>query len=154
MLREAYNMKQRIYSIQWLAAILVLCRTVSAAELPTTTQKPDTTKNAAMEQDLQYVNPGEEISAQTGQNFSMLLSSNPTTGFRWSLAVVPEAAIATLITNEYIPPAKAMIGAGGNEKWSFRAVGKGRTSISFIYTRPWEKDAEPARRETFSINVR
>jgi inhibitor of cysteine peptidase len=140
----------------WLMIGFLACHAVTANEAPAPTpvSQPPASGSAIMEQDLQYVNPREVVTVTVGRRFSLVLASNPTTGYQWQLAAAPDPAIATLVTNEYLPPAGALIGAGGDEKWTFRAVGAGRATISLIYVRPWEKDAEPARRETFTVEVR
>jgi len=85
--------------------------------------------------------PGE-IKLTPGQTFSLHLNSNPTTGYRWGLAS-PTNQIVQLVTNRY-EPAKhkaGMVGSGGVEHWTFKAVGKGRTELVLEYARSWEKSA-------------
>lgn len=140
----------------WLTTWLLTCQLATSSEEPAavpvlSTSLPEKTD---MEQDVQYVNPGEVVTVSPGRRFSLVLASNPTTGYQWQLVASPDPAVAVLVTNAYLPPSGNLIGAGGDEKWTFRAVGPGRASITLIYVRPWEKDAEPARRETFTVDVR
>ncbi|MCL5958678.1 MAG: protease inhibitor I42 family protein [Chloroflexi bacterium] len=37
--------------------------------------------------------------------------------------------------------------------WTFKAVGKGNTTIVMKYVRPWEKGGSPAQTRTFDITV-
>jgi zinc transport system substrate-binding protein len=52
--------------------------------------------------------------------------------------------------NEYIAPQTTLIGAGGKEEWTFKALKEGTTIISMGYSRPWES-TPPV--ETFSLTV-
>jgi predicted secreted protein len=46
-----------------------------------------------------------------------------------------------------------MVGAGGKEIWTFKALGSGKTTIDMEYVRPWEKRVEPVDRANFLVNV-
>ncbi len=47
-----------------------------------------------------------------------------------------------------------MVGAGGREVWTFRAVGRGECKIGLKYVRPWEKDVPPVREAVFQVIVK
>ena len=126
-----------------------------AMPAPANTPAPRPVEQAAaiQDQNQQYVNPGATTSVVAGCRFTMTLASNPTTGYQWHMEKKPEPTVAILITNVYCPPETKMCGAGGHEKWTFLAKGQGRTTITFAYTRPWEKNIEPALRTTFTVEV-
>ena len=44
-----------------------------------------------------------------------------------------------------------MVGAGGVENWTFKALAKGETTISMEYSRPWEGGEKAA--QTFELTV-
>lgn len=46
---------------------------------------------------------------------------------------------------------KPIVGAAGKEIWTFKALKKGKSTISMEYRRFWEKGAPPAK--TFSLTV-
>jgi inhibitor of cysteine peptidase len=83
-----------------------------------------------------------EIQLAVGQTYSLHLDSNPTTGYRWSL-VSPANQVVVLVTNSYEPSAHkaGLVGFGGMEHWTFKAVGQGRTELVLEYARSWEKVA-------------
>ena len=90
---------------------------------------------------------------EIGQKFTVILESNPTTGFRWQLAKPLDESIVKIIDSEFrtlatkFPPPP---GTGGIEIWTFEAVAVGSTEIAMEYVRPWE-DAPPAKKQTFVV---
>ena len=94
------------------------------------------------------------IEVDVGQEFALVLGSNPSTGYRWQFAEPLDEAVLAFVGSEYRPPEANPIGAGGPEIWTFRAVGRGATTISLKYIRPWETDVPPARTATFPVVVR
>ena len=99
---------------------------------------------------------GPVMDVETGKQFVVNLSSNPTTGYHWSLAKPLDHKIIKLVNTEYQPSpgSQNRVGAGGREVWTFRAVGQGYTVMEFKYARDWEKDKPPARRHTLRVRVR
>ena len=47
-----------------------------------------------------------------------------------------------------------MVGAGGTEIWTFRAVREGKTTLTFGYVRPWEKGIAPVKTVAWPVTVR
>jgi len=97
----------------------------------------------------------ETIEVTVGEEFTISLDSNPTTGYSWELTG-PLPAWLELIGSEYIPTPTdpPMVGSGGIEEWTFRANAAGTATITFEYRRPWEEDQPPAERKTFVIVAR
>jgi inhibitor of cysteine peptidase len=110
--------------------------------------------NAAEEQMEEYLSPGETVTLDCSRRFAVRMSSNPTTGYGWQLAQPLDEKIVVLVTNDYIHPNTRLIGAGGNEVWIFKAVGRGQAEIARKYVRPWEKDRPPAETNVFKIVVK
>jgi inhibitor of cysteine peptidase len=81
-----------------------------------------------------------EVKLAVGQTYTIDLDSNPTTGYSWRLAS-PTNKVFMLVTNTYEPRAnnQRLVGSGGVEHWTFKAVGKGRAELALEYVRPWEK---------------
>ena len=91
---------------------------------------------------------------KVGQEFNITLESNPTTGYQWQLANSLNETILEFIGSEYKPSESGLIGSGGEETWTFRAVNSGTTEISLKYVRPWETDVLPIKEQTFAIIVK
>ncbi len=86
----------------------------------------------------EYMDPATLIEVEEGDEFAIVLESNPTTGYQWKLAEPLDEQIIHLVKTAYEAPDKELLGAGGEEKWTFEAVGLGDTSITLAYVRPWE----------------
>ena len=99
----------------------------------------------------QFTDPEKQIATSPGQEFKITLGSNRTTGFMWELAAPLDESVVKLSGSEYKAPQSRLEGAGGAEVWTFRAVGRGQTTITIKYARPWEKDKPPVRTIVFRI---
>lgn len=99
-----------------------------------------TASGCSMDAVKEYSDPSVTIEVEKGEEFAIVLGSNPTTGYSWRIAGELDAAVVTLESSEYIEPKDKALGAQGEEKWTFKAAGIGRTTIGMIYVRPWEVD--------------
>jgi len=93
------------------------------------------------------------IATPAGSRFTITVPSNPSTGYSWRLANRPSAKVVTSAGSKYNEPAEPMPGRGGTETWTFDAVKAGATTISMEYLRPWEKKAQPAKKQLFAVRV-
>jgi len=93
---------------------------------------------------MEFTNPVKPIIVKKSQSkFSIILQSNPTTGYVWALKSYDNTLI-TPVKQELYPAAdKKIMGAPGYEKWTFRIKDSGFivahiTNISLAYLRSWE----------------
>ncbi len=103
-----------------------------------------------------YSDPSMPVSVRAGENFIIKLASNRTTGFLWKLTSPVDKKILKCENVNYISGDETGIiiaGFAGEERWTFKAAGPGKTEVFFDYIRPWEKDTAPAKSLTFKINV-
>jgi len=94
---------------------------------------------------------GGSVTVPVGETFEIVLESNPTTGYSWGPAEVPDC-VEQEGESEYdsdAPP--TMMGAGGEETWRFTAVETGEGTLRLEYRRPWEEEPDVAG--TFEIEV-
>jgi inhibitor of cysteine peptidase len=77
------------------------------------------------------------------------LESNVTTGYSWELVGQPDAAVLELVDSTYVEPETELVGAGGEEVWTFRAVGEGSTRLELDYVGPSGETPD----EPFALNV-
>lgn len=103
---------------------------------------------------ITFTDPQKTIVVKkTEPKFAVLLQSNPTTGFSWSLKSY-NADLIRAISRTFYPSKTGLIGAGGYEKWVFAVrpaafVVPQTTSITLIYARPW--DLEGAQASNFKV---
>ncbi|MDY6892887.1 MAG: protease inhibitor I42 family protein, partial [Chloroflexota bacterium] len=69
----------------------------------------------------------------------------------WRLAEDVDENVLRLANSEYSAPETTLVGAGGQEVWTFEAVGAGETTISLEYVRPWEEGVPAV--DTFQLTV-
>jgi len=93
------------------------------------------------------------IETTVGQDIVIALESNPTTGYGWQVGGRVDSAIVAQISSDYEPSPSTALGAGGHQRWTFRAVGRGTTTIRLDYARPWELTS-PVKSTTFTLVVR
>jgi len=98
---------------------------------------------------------GESIQAYAGTDFQVTLASNPTTGFTWSITTPPDNKVVTEKGSTFIAPptgSNAVVGAGGQEVWTFHAVAPGNTTMVFANQRA-EAGTPPAQTHSVSVLV-
>jgi predicted secreted protein len=98
--------------------------------------------------ELKAENSGETFKGKPGDTITILLKSNPTTGYNWSVQQ-NDNNIIKLVNSKYNSDSK-LIGAGGNQKYTFKLLNPGKTELKLVYKRAWEK-VPPIR--TFNLNV-
>jgi len=103
----------------------------SGHEVPVDVTYDDFMKN-------QHISRSVEIPANG--TLTVTLFSNPTTGFRWSEeASINDGTVLEQTGHEYVAPGQeGVVGAGGQEVWTFKALEKGETTVSMEYGRPSE----------------
>ena len=102
----------------------------------------------------------DAITAELGTQFALLLESNPTTGYGWQLAEPLDESLVILVSKEYeqskestASEGEEMVGVGGEDVWTFRAVGEGKTEISLKYVRSWEPSSPDDETITITVNI-
>ena len=103
----------------------------------------------AKEDALREEDSGRQVELAVGEKMFITLDSNPTTGYQWEVADVDESVLTQLGIG-YDADSPQLIGSGGEETFTFEAVGVGETSLQLIYHQPWD-DAPPD--DDFSVTV-
>ncbi len=98
-------------------------------------------------------NNGDSINLKINDTVEINLESNPTTGYGWFLSDKTNESIVSLVDSEYIASEKdeKMVGVGGYETFTFKAVSKGETRIILNHERPSEEDTDLL--ETFEVTI-
>ena len=88
------------------------------------------------------------IEIASGRDVVIDLASDPTTGHEWRIGALPDARVLALLNADYVAGATA---GGGLQRFTFRAVAPGTTTMRFDYGRPW---MAPLKSATFNALVR
>jgi len=96
--------------------------------------------------------PSRRISVKQGEDFTLTLPSNRTTGYSWRMGEL-SPGVVQLLDHVYRQAADtpALVGAGGEERWTFKAVGAGQVTLRFEYVRPWEAGVPAIRKAEFVV---
>lgn len=96
-----------------------------------------------------YADPGLTIQVAARDRFAVELEGNPSTGYMWHAHV--DDRHLELLGQEFEPGGWG-VGAGGKERFHFRALAAGTTEIAFEYQRPWDKESRDTRLFQVSIS--
>jgi predicted secreted protein len=109
-----------------------------------TTAKVSFVVNSTMENKKQ----DENITVKKGQEFTIILESNPSTGYQW----IPtfNTSNINLVSHNFQPSTKLM-GSPGTDTFKFKATNQGTEPLKMLYKRSWEK--EFVKEKVFNINV-
>jgi predicted secreted protein len=94
------------------------------------------------------------VMTEEGREFTIRLTSNRTTGFQWRVGGMLDDRIVKLVKSDYLSYDTGLAGSGGEEVWTFTAVGKGETQITMEYARPWETGVQPIKTATIIVSVK
>lgn len=88
-----------------------------------------------------------------GDQFSVVLESNPTTGYAWALTEPLPSEVLRLVEDRYHEPETDLVGAPGLQELVFEGVGDGSTYIQLWYVRSFDDPPAPAERAQFEVIV-
>ena len=100
---------------------------------------------------------GREVAVPVDGMLRVTLCSNPTTGFRWESASISDQTVLKETSHEFVPPQEGKTppapGAAGREVWTFRALRRGKSTVSIDYSQPWEGGEKAAWRFQLTVAV-
>lgn len=91
----------------------------------------------------------QRVETEVDEEFAIVLSSNPTTGYSWQTVFSEE--FVELVSQSYTPSSE-LLGAGGVEIFMFNALQEGETEIRFSYVRPWES-RQPVDEKVYTVVI-
>lgn len=92
-----------------------------------------------------YVVPGDDI--------KVMLRSNATTGYSWTVVPASAAGHVTVDKGTYVSPSTRLAGAPGWQVFHVKVQRGGKVSLQFAYARPWEKNVKPVRTYTLPLEI-
>lgn len=97
----------------------------------------------------------QTLQLTVGQQATVELEENPSTGYRWTIDAKAgvNASILHIEDRGFSQDAdgKRLLGAPGIHRWSIAATSAGNASITFVYARSWEATA--VRRHQVTIQA-
>ena len=131
-------------------AVVTGCSSGSDGSTTTTTEATVTT--SADDGGEVVTEPGP-VTVGVGEQVTLELRSNPTTGYSWELTAAPDTSVVRVVSDEYVPPAEQIPGAGGSQRIVVEGVSPGTATLDFGYLRPWESGTPPAETASFQFTV-
>jgi predicted secreted protein len=134
------------YPIRALPVALLATATVACASGPV--RAPADGRRGGTTMRFDETANGSEVRVQVGQDFEVVLSETPTTGYKWKV-VSDGAPICHVERDEFQAPGPTP-GAPGRHVWVFRAAQAGAAVVELAYRRSFGA-GEPARRFTMRV---
>jgi inhibitor of cysteine peptidase len=109
--------------------------------------------------DISYVlnetDSGKTISLKNGENFTLDLKENPTTGYSWQLNLSKGLSILSDEYTEHRLPGEKEVtpGRGGTHSWLIQATAPGSQQVNGIYKRSWENTTGTEENFTLTVEV-
>lgn len=96
-----------------------------------------------------------DVTVTSGRSFAFEVSSNPSTGFEWSVCGRMTDAIVP-VRRRFLEKRTDLhiVGAPGMEQFTYRAVRPGVWHFVLQYSRRWEKEIAPVRYLVCTITVK
>ena len=143
--KEGMEMKSKLILTGAIIALLLLLCACSPASQASVEVSCDDLMN------VDHVT--RQVEVPVDGTLTVTLCSNPTTGFQWSeKAEIDDQTIVKQTEHEYVAPKQTgVVGAGGKEVWTFKALLKGTTEVAMEYSQPWAGGEKGAW--TFKLTV-
>lgn len=105
--------------------------------------------SAAQDNNVAHYKPVKVV--KVNKEFKIALESNPTTGYSWEAKFDPE--YIKLVNSTYIAyqTNPRIVGSGGVEIFTFKAIKPGKTEITMQYQRPWE--GNPIKEVNYNVII-
>jgi len=94
---------------------------------------------------------GKTLTLEKGENFTLRMKENPSTGYNWNLDV---SGGLTVLSDEYSqdPAFEDYAGSPGTHTWIIEAEDTGRQKVKGTYKRSWEWSSDGEK--SFKLTVR
>lgn len=97
-------------------------------------------------------NQKDKYSVKKGDILEVILNTNPSTGYEWTIVNIDTSKL-NIVDEKYTPKIvnDKIVGSGGSKTHIFKSIDKGKTTVDFIYSRPFEKELPPKKK--FHVNL-
>jgi len=92
------------------------------------------------------------VNLNVGQTLTLLLPTNPTTGYRWLVQNPAASVLRSLGPEVYSNPEDAgIVGAAGQSTWRYQAKAAGQGHLLLVLQQPWAPEVLPV--QTFDCDI-
>jgi inhibitor of cysteine peptidase len=91
----------------------------------------------------------EDITIKRGEEFTIILESNPTSGFKWLPKF--DGSVFNLVSHDFQASTAKRIGSSGKDIFTFLAISSGSSKLKMLYKRSWEEQVVVEK--VYFINV-
>ena len=133
---------KKLLTLLFLTALISACSLAKATEAPTAAPQ------------LQISDPAKNLEATAGNEFKIIIDSNPTTGYHWEIMGELDEGVLEFISKEYRADEPMLTGSGGVDVFTFKALKAGKTLITLGYYPPSNDPVEPDQIVTFNVTVK
>jgi inhibitor of cysteine peptidase len=100
--------------------------------------------------------PEQAIEVRPGEEFTLILQANPTTGYHWEIVKGSlDENLVQFVNQEYQSSSDpGLVGGGGVDLWTFKALKPGETKITLGYYPPSNTPTDPEQTQTFSLKIK
>jgi predicted secreted protein len=135
----------------------LLCAVVLAACSATDAVQPTEPAGASCDQFAASRTVEQTRSVDTGADLSVVLCSNPSTGFSWGEPQITDTSVIRLgerAFHESGATALPIVGAAGAEVLTVHAVAAGTTTLTIAYGQPWAGGIQDEWTYRLTVTVR
>jgi predicted secreted protein len=134
-----------------LAPLFIALLSLGCATLfPTGNPEPVTETGTEPAAETTATDPGSPVKARAGEPFTIVIASNPSTGYHWELT--EELSGIELVSRDYKADEPIVPGSGGVDIWTFKADSPGQFKLVFGSFPPSDP-SEPEQTITFEVVV-
>jgi predicted secreted protein len=134
---------KKIVILLFITALISACSRASATEAPTAVPQ------------LNISDPAKNLEATVGNEFKIIIDSNPTTGYHWEIIGELDVNVIEFVSKEYKSTSNPnLVGGGGVDTFVFKALKAGETHITLGYYPPSNDPVEPQQKVTFTVTVK
>ena len=133
---------KKFLTLLFVTTLISACSLAGATEAPTAVPQ------------LNISDPAKNLEATAGNEFKIIIDSNPSTGYHWEIVGEVDENIVEFISNDYRADEPVMPGSGGVDVWVFKAIAAGETHITLGYYPPSNDPVEPQQTVTFTVTVK
>lgn len=111
---------------------------------------------ACSSKSMEPTDPAKTIDVSAGEEFKIIIESNPTTGYHWEIVQGSlDENLVEFVSKEYESTSEpGLVGGGGIDVWTFKAVKSGEAQIVLGSYPPSNTPTDPEQIETFNVSIK